>query len=192
MKIGILGGTFNPPHIGHLIVAESIRDQLKLDKILFVPSYIPPHKLFSQVALPKQRLEMVELAIEKNRNFSASDIEIAREGKSYTVDTINSLISLHPASQLFLIIGMDNLMDFSDWKSPNEIVSNVELIVMNRPGYDTDVKSEFKKFATFIKVPNIDISSSDIRRRIKLGRSIRYLVPFEVEQYIVKKGLYKS
>jgi nicotinate-nucleotide adenylyltransferase len=192
MKIGILGGTFNPPHIGHLIVAESIRDQLKLDKILFVPSYIPPHKLFSQVALPKQRLEMVELAIEKNRNFSASDIEIAREGKSYTVDTINSLISLHPASQLFLIIGMDNLMDFSDWKSPNEIVSNVELIVMNRPGYDTDVKSEFKKFATFVKVPNIDISSSDIRRRIKLGRSIRYLVPFEVEQYIVKKGLYKS
>lgn len=192
MKIGILGGTFNPPHIGHLIVAESIRDQLKMDKILFVPSYIPPHKLFSQVALPKQRLEMVELAIEKNRNFSASDIEIAREGKSYTIDTINSLINLHPASQFYLVIGMDNLMDFADWKSPNEIVSKVELIVMNRPGYDADVKSEFKRFATFIKVPNIDISSSDIRRRIKLGRSIRYLVPFEVEQYIVKKGLYKS
>jgi nicotinate-nucleotide adenylyltransferase len=192
MKIGILGGTFNPPHIGHLIVAESIRDQLRLDKILFVPSYIPPHKLFSQVALPKQRLEMVELAIEKNRNFSASPLEIAREGKSYTIDTINSLINLHPASQLFLIIGMDNLMDFSDWKSPNDIVSKVELLVMNRPGYDADVKSEFKRFATFVKVPNIDISSSDIRRRIKLGRSIRYLVPFEVEQYILKKGLYKS
>lgn len=192
MKIGILGGTFNPPHIGHLIVAESVRDQLKLDKVLFVPSYIPPHKLFSQVALPKQRLEMVELAIEKNRNFSASDIEIAREGKSFTIDTINSLTNLHPASQLYLVIGMDNLMDFSDWKSPNEIVSKVELIVMNRPGYDSDIKNEFKRFATFIKVPNIDISSSDIRRRIKLGRSIRYLVTYEVEQYILKKALYKS
>jgi nicotinate-nucleotide adenylyltransferase len=192
MKLGILGGTFNPPHIGHLIVAESVRDQLKLDKILFVPSYSPPHKLYSQVALPTQRYEMVEIALEKNRNFSVSDIEIAREGKSYTIDTINTLIGIYPGSQLFLIIGLDNLMDFSDWKSPNDIISKVELVVMNRPGYDVDVKNEFKRYATIVKVPSIDISSSDIRRRIKMGRSIRYLVPFEIEQYIFKKGLYKS
>ena len=192
MKLGILGGTFNPPHIGHLIVAESVRDQLKLDKILFVPSYSPPHKLYSQVALPTQRYEMVEIALEKNRNFSASDIEIAREGKSYTIDTINSLISIYPGSQLYLIIGLDNLMDFSDWKSPNDIISKVELVVTNRPGYNVEVKNEFKRYATIVKVPSIDISSSDIRRRVKMGRSIRYLVPFEIEQYIFKKGLYKS
>jgi nicotinate-nucleotide adenylyltransferase len=192
MKLGILGGTFNPPHIGHLIVAESVRDQLKLDKILFVPSYSPPHKLYSQVALPTQRYEMVEIALEKNRNFSVSDIEIAREGKSYTIDTINTLIGIYPGSQLFLIIGLDNLMDFSDWKSPNEIISKVELVVMNRPGYDVDIKNEFKRYATIVKVPSIGISSSDIRRRVKMGRSIRYLVPYEIEQYIFKKGLYKS
>jgi nicotinate-nucleotide adenylyltransferase len=192
MKLGILGGTFNPPHIGHLIVAESVRDQLKLDKILFVPSYSPPHKLYSQVALPTQRYEMVEIALEKNRNFSASDIEIAREGKSYTIDTINTLMGIYPGSQLYLIIGLDNLMDFSDWKSPNDIISKVELVVMNRPGYDVEVKNEFKRYATIVKVPGIDISSSDIRRRVKMGRSIRYLVPFEIEQYILKKSLYKS
>jgi nicotinate-nucleotide adenylyltransferase len=192
MKLGILGGTFNPPHIGHLIVAESVRDQLKLDKILFVPSYSPPHKLYSQVALPTQRYEMVEIALEKNRNFSASDIEIAREGKSYTIDTINTLLNIHPGTQLYLIIGLDNLMDFSDWKSPNDIISKVELVVMNRPGYDVEVKNEFKRYATIVKVPGIDISSSDIRRRVKMGRSIRYLVPFEIEQYILKKSLYKS
>jgi nicotinate-nucleotide adenylyltransferase len=93
---------------------------------------------------------------------------------------------------LYLVIGVDNLMDFHDWKSPDEIISKVELVVMNRPGYDTDFKSEFKRYATFVKVPNIDVSSSDIRRRIKMGRSIRYLVPMEVEQYILKKGLYKT
>jgi nicotinate-nucleotide adenylyltransferase len=192
MKLGILGGTFNPPHIGHLIIAESVRDQLKLDKILFVPSYSPPHKLYSQVALPTQRYEMVEIALEKNRNFSVSDIEIAREGKSYTIDTINTLMGIYPGSQLYLIIGLDNLMDFSDWKSPNDIISKVELVVMNRPGYDVEVKNEFKRYATIVKVPGIDISSSDIRRRVKMGRSIRYLVPFEIEQYILKKSLYKS
>jgi len=135
---------------------------------------------------------MVELALEKNRNFLASDIEIARQGKSYTIDTINSLIGTYSGSQLFLIIGQDNLMDFSDWKSPNEIISKVELVVMNRPGYDLDVKNEFRRYATCVKVPSIDISSSDIRRRVKMGRSIRYLVPFEIEEYILKKGLYKS
>jgi nicotinate-nucleotide adenylyltransferase len=192
MKLGILGGTFNPPHIGHLIIAESVRDQLKLDKILFVPSYSPPHKLYSQVALPTQRYEMVEIALEKNRNFSVSDIEIAREGKSYTIDTINTLLNIHPGTQLYLIIGLDNLMDFPDWKSPNDIISKVELVVMNRPGYDVEVKNEFKRYATIVKVPSIDISSSDIRRRVKMGRSIKYLVPFEIEQYILKKGLYKS
>jgi nicotinate-nucleotide adenylyltransferase len=163
-----------------------------LDKILFVPSYSPPHKLYSQVALPTQRYEMVEIALEKNRNFSASDIEIAREGKSYTIDTINTLMGIYPGSQLYLIIGLDNLMDFSDWKSPNDIISKVELVVMNRPGYDVEVKNEFKRYATIVKVPGIDISSSDIRRRVKMGRSIRYLVPFEIEQYILKKSLYKS
>lgn len=191
MKLGIFGGTFNPPHLGHLIVAESVREQLKLDRLFFVPSYSPPHKLNLQVALPRQRFEMVELSVNNNKYFSVSDIEIKREGKSYSIDTIHSMSLSFPRAQIYFIIGMDNLIDFPQWKLPNEIISHVELIVMNRAGYDREVKNEFSRYANFIKVPNLDISSSDIRRRVKMERSIRYLVNEEVEKYIIRKGLYK-
>ncbi len=191
MKLGIFGGTFNPPHLGHLIVAESVREQLKLDRLFFVPSYSPPHKLNLQVALPRQRFEMVELSVNNNKYFSVSDIEIKREGKSYSIDTIHSMSLSFPRAQIYFIIGMDNLIDFPQWKLPNEIISQVELIVMNRAGYDREVKNEFSRYANFIKVPNLDISSSDIRRRVKMERSIRYLVNEEVEKYIIRKGLYK-
>lgn len=192
MKLGIFGGTFNPPHIGHLITAESVREQYKLDKVIFVPSFSPPHKFDLQIAFPNQRFEMLDLAIKSNRSFSATDLEIKREGKSYTIDTINSLLQLYQNSKLYLIIGMDNLIDFPNWKSPLEIVNKVELVVMNRPGYTLEVRNEFTRYANIIRVPNIDISSTDIRRRVKMGRSIKYLVPNEVEQFILKKGLYKS
>jgi nicotinate-nucleotide adenylyltransferase len=192
MKLGIYGGTFNPPHIGHLITAESVREQFKLDKVIFVPSFSPPHKFDLQIALPNQRFEMLDLAIKSNRSFSATDLEIKREGKSYTIDTINSLLQSYQNSKLYLIIGMDNLIDFPNWKSPLEIVNKVELVVMNRPRYDLEARNEYTRYANIIRVPNIDISSTDIRRRVKMGRSIKYLVPNEVEQYIFKKGLYKS
>lgn len=191
MKLGIFGGTFDPPHIGHLIVADNVREQLGLDKIIFIPSFIAPHKLDVKSADPKQRFEMVEISIKNNRDFIVYDIEIERKGKSYTIDTINTLEIIHPQAQFYLIIGMDNLIEFPQWKSPHEIVSKVELVVMNRPGYDKPQKNEFVKHATFIRVPNIDISSSEIRRRIRMGKTIRYLVHPEVEKYIVNKGLYK-
>lgn len=191
MKLGIFGGTFNPPHLGHLIVAESVREQLKLDRLFFVPSYSPPHKFNLQIALPSQRFEMVQLSVHNNKYFSVSDIEIKRQGKSYSIDTIHSMSLSFPRAQIYFIIGMDNLIDFPQWKLPNEIISRVELIVMNRPGYDREVKNEFSRYANFIKVPHLDISSTDIRRRVKMERSIRYLVNEEVEKYIIRKGLYK-
>lgn len=191
MKLGIFGGTFDPPHIGHLIVADNVREQLGLDKIIFIPSFVAPHKLNVKAADPKQRFEMVEISIKNNKDFLVYDIEIERKGRSYTIDTIKTLEILHPQAELYLIIGMDNLIDFPEWKSPHEIISRAELIVMNRPGYDKPVKNEFVKFATFVRVPNIDLSSSEIRKRIKMGKTIRYLVHPDVEKYIINKGLYK-
>lgn len=191
MKLGIFGGTFDPPHIGHLIVADNVKEQLNLEKIIFIPSYQPPHKFESNSAKPLQRFEMVELSIKNNKDFQVYDIEIQRKGKSYTIDTINTLTLIHPQAQFYLIIGMDNLIEFPQWKSPHEIISRVELVVMNRPGYDKPLKSEFSKYATFVRVPNIDISSSEIRRRVKMGRTIRYLVHQDVEKYINLNGLYK-
>lgn len=191
MRLGILGGTFNPPHIGHLIVAENVREQLTLDKIIFIPSFTPPHKVEIADATPQQRFEMVELAIKNNKNFLAYDIEIGRKGKSYTIDTINALVLLHPQARFYFIIGMDNLTEFATWKSPQEIISKVDLVVVNRPGYEKPVKNEFSRYAIFLRVPNIDISSSDIRKRVKFQRTIRYLVHPDVEKYITQKGLYK-
>ncbi len=192
MRLGIFGGTFNPPHIGHLITTESVREQFDLDKLIFIPAFSPPHKFDTQIALPHQRYEMINLAIKNNRYFSVSDLELKREGKSYTIDTINSLLQSYQNSKLYLIIGMDNLIDFPNWKSPLEIVNKVELIVMNRPGYNLELRNEYIRYANVVRVPNIDVSSTDIRRRVKMGRSIKYLVPAEVEQHIIKKGLYRS
>ncbi len=191
-KLGIFGGTFNPPHIGHLITVEVVREQLQLDKVMFIPSHIPPHKSTGQIISPELRLEMVNIAIKSNPSFISSDIEIKRKGKSYTVDTIGTILQMYNPSELFLIIGLDNLMEFSQWKSPHEIVSRAELIVMNRPGYDLNIKNEFLRYSRMVRVPNIDISSSEIRKRIKMGKTIKYLVPADIEKFINKNGLYKN
>jgi nicotinate-nucleotide adenylyltransferase len=193
MKIGIFGGTFNPPHYGHLIVAEFIREEVGLDKIIFIPCSIPPHKqndeYLSQIASPEHRFEMVKLAITGNKFFEVSDIEINRGGVSYTIDTVNYFVSNFPEEKFYLLIGADQFAEFHTWRKPDEIVQKVNLIVFNRPGFVIP-KTEFSKFATFITIPNIEISASTIRKRIRHGKSIKYLVPPAVEEYILANKLY--
>lgn len=194
MRVGIFGGTFNPPHIGHLIVAEFIREEAKLDKIIFIPCAIPPHKqnqeYLSQIASPHHRLEMVKIAIRNNPFFEVSDIEIKRGGVSYTVDTVSYLVDEFPDYTFYLLIGADQFKELHTWKNPDEIVKKVHLLVFNRYGY-TIPESKFSQFADFITIPNIDISASAIRNRVRSGKSVKYLVPFEIEEYIYANGLYK-
>ena len=193
MKLGIFGGTFNPPHIGHLIVAESVRDQLQFDKILFIPSASPPNKNDRSVAPALERLQMTKLAVQGNKDFDVSDIETSRGGISYTIDTVNALMDLYPKAVISLIIGTDNLLEFQTWKSPDEILSKVELVAMTRPGFTMPHDhGKLSKFVTFVHVPQIGISGTEIRRRIKMGRTIRYLVPQSVGEHIVRRGLYRE
>jgi len=192
MKLGIFGGTFNPPHLGHMIVAECVRDQLQLERLLFIPSSTPPNKRDGSVAPGPDRLTMTRLAIEGNRAFELCDLELSRGGISYSIDTLTALAEMNPGAHLHLIIGADNLLEFETWKSPQRILSKADLVVVTRPGFDAKAEQgEFSRRATFVKIPNIGISGTDIRRKIKMGRSIRYLVPERVEEYIARTGIYR-
>jgi len=192
MNIGIFGGTFNPPHVGHLIVAESVREQIELDRIIFVPSYISPHKQDEIGHSAVHRFEMIQRAIETNSRFDVSDVEIQRGGISYTVSTLDYFKQKYPKESLFLIIGMDNYLIFHQWKEPKKILELATLVVLNRPLYTKKVNEIIDtKNTIFIDVPNIDISSSEIRKKVKEGKSIKYLVPDSVEQYIIEHQLYK-
>jgi nicotinate-nucleotide adenylyltransferase len=192
MNLGIFGGTFNPIHVGHLIVVETVRDQLHLDRVLLVPSASPPHKQDVALAPRADRLEMTRLAVLDNPAYEVSPVEIEREGPSYSVDTLTALSEMYPRANLSLIIGADNFIEFGTWKSPQEILAKAELVVMSRPGFlIPEHKSEYSRSARFVLVPPIGISGSEIRRRVKMGRSIRYMVPKVVEDFIRHKGLYR-
>ena len=192
MKLGIFGGTFSPPHLGHLVVVESVRDQLQLARILFIPSANPPNKRGESLATARQRVAMTRLAIEGNSAFEVSDLEAERGGISYTVETVSALSEMYPKAGLHLILGADNLLEFETWKAPEEILSKVDLVAMTRPGFDiANTRTKYAKRATFVKVPQISISGTEIRRRVKMGRSIRFLVPRSVEDYISRTGLYR-
>lgn len=193
MNIGIFGGTFNPPHIGHLIVAEHVRIELELDKIIFIPSFISPHKQEKESEIAHHRLEMTKLAIADNTYFECSDIEIYRKETSYSIHTIEELKNMYRSDIFFLIIGMDNYLTFHLWKEPQKILQLAALAVMNRPNYPKQVNEVIgTKNCIFVDVPSIDISSSTIRKRIEEEKSIRYSVPAAVEEYIYLHKLYQS
>lgn len=193
MKIGVFGGSFNPPHHGHLIVIESLHDQLGFDRVLFVPAAIAPHKQDPMVGSATMRVAMTRLATERNPAFDVSDLEVQRGGRSYTIDTLREFRQLYPAASLSLIIGADNFLDFDTWKSPQDILAIADLVVMSRPGFSaTDARHQFARMARGVNVPAIGITGTDIRRRVKHGRSIRYLVPESVEEYIRRTGLYRE
>lgn len=194
MKIGILGGTFDPPHMGHLIVAEHVRDRLGLEKILFIPAVIPPHKQKrADITSPEVRLEMLRLALAGNPEFEASDIEVRRGGVSYTVDTLKELRLRHPSDALFLMIGMDNVAEFHLWKDPEMIMRIAHVVVMTRPGFQPENAAQgVMKSMSVCDVPEIEISSREIRNRVRGGQSIRYLVPTTVLDFIAENRLYRG
>lgn len=188
MKIGILGGTFNPIHIGHLILAEEAKERMKLDKIIFVPTYLPPHKDNIGIVDAQERLAMIKLAISGNKSFSVSDIEIKRDGRSYTIDTLREFKKKFPKEEFYFIIGSDLLNYLEEWKDLKQIISLVKFVAVTRPGYPLD---KIPSYIQTMPIRAIDVSAFQIRQRIKEGKSFRYLVPEKVYDYINKKGFYK-
>lgn len=192
MKIGIFGGTFNPPHLGHLIVAEQVRIQFSLDKVFFIPSYISPHKQEGEETLSRHRFEMTSIAVQHNKWFDCLDIEIKKGGPSFTVDTLTDLRSVYKHDELFLLMGMDNYRSFHTWKEPETILTLASLIVMNRPRFPIEVNPQIKSDnISFSTVSDIGISSTDIRNKVHRGEPIRYLVPDGVLEYIIGNRLYQ-
>jgi len=191
MKIGVFGGTFNPPHTGHLIVAECVREAIGLGKVLFIPSSISPHKQDLNIIEGGHRLEMLKCAVQDNPYFEVSDIELQRGGVSYTVDTLRQLKKAYLPDSLHLIIGMDNVVDFPSWKEYEEIKNLACVVVIARPGFDAEKSVPLPGDGTTLcEIPLIDISSRDIRARVKTRKSIRYRVPAAVESYIRAHQLY--
>ncbi|MEA3328248.1 MAG: nicotinate-nucleotide adenylyltransferase [Candidatus Omnitrophota bacterium] len=188
MRIGILGGTFNPVHIGHLILAEGAIEQLGLSKVIFIPAYLPPHKELKSKITAEQRYHMVKLITFSNPLFEASRLEIIRKGRSYTVDTLRRLREKFGLKQrIFFITGSDCLGRLSFWKEKKEIFKLAEFVIAARPDYPL---KNIPRRTRLIKIAPVDISSSDIRKRLKSKKSIRYLVPDAVRNYIVKNKLY--
>lgn len=188
MKIGVLGGTFNPIHLGHLILAEEVRQKIGLNKVIFVPANFPPHKDNGEIISASHRLMMLRLAIKGNSYFSVSDIEIKKGGRSYTIDTIKEFKKIYSGDELFFLIGSDLFKYLNEWKDLERIISLVKLIVATRPGFPLDNLPDYMKT---IDIRAVDISAFEIRQCIKQNRSFRYLVPEAVRRYIIKKGLYK-
>jgi nicotinate-nucleotide adenylyltransferase len=190
-KMGILGGTFDPIHLGHLVLAQQVKKKLKLDQVRFIPCLIPPHKTRRRLSPAKDRFRMVEMAVEDNLEFSVSDIEIKRGGLSYTVDTLRQLACSHPDTELYFLTGSDVLDEINTWKDPDEIYRLARMVIAIRPGFDNiDKKNPFVKKSILVEITGLDISSSRIRQMVKKGQSIKYLVPPQVEEYILKKKLY--
>lgn len=187
MKIGILGGTFNPIHIGHLILAEEIREKIGLDKIIFVPTYLPPHKNNTDIAPAWDRYRMIKLAIKRNPFFLVSDFEIKKDGLSYTIDTIKEFKKVYPQDDLYFLIGSDLLKYLDDWKDLPEILQMVKFIVATRPGYPLE---KIPAYISTMEIRAVDVSAFEVRQCIKNKKSFRYLVPEAVFRYINKNKLY--
>lgn len=191
-RTGIFGGTFNPIHIGHLINLEFIREKYSLDRVFVIPAKVPVHKNITDSIDPADRLEMVKLAFSGNRFVEISEIEINRESPSYTIITLEDIRHLFPDDELYLIIGSDSFNELDTWKSYKEILAEIPLIIMKRPG-STKLRDDLLLLALEVNVfenPLIEISSSMIRERIKNNLSVRYLIPDAVADYIYKKRLY--
>ena len=189
-RVGMYGGTFDPIHTGHLITAQYILEIRNLDKIIFIPAFISPHKTQVQSCESTHRLQMAKLAVEDHKKFELSDYEIKKGGISYTIDTLQELKNIY--DNVELIIGFDNLLSFDAWHKPDDIIQLVKLLVLKRK---TSVSSnQFNKYfseAIFIDSPTIDISSTEIRNRVKKNLPIDFLVPHKVKEYIETNNLYK-
>lgn len=198
-KYGIFGGSFNPIHYGHLMICEYIKEEMGLDKVIFIPTGNPPHKEIGVSA--EDRYEMVKLAISPNPGFEISDIETTRVNLSYTVDTIRELKKIYKEEKLYFLIGLDSLFQLKTWKKIGDLSQEIEFVVALRPGYidKEEINNEIdflrENFGTkinLIKTPLYEISSTDLRDRIHEGKSLRYLIPKKVLDYIEESGFYKG
>lgn len=191
MRIGIYGGTFDPVHLGHLILAETIRESLSLDEVRFVPAFVNPHKQGRPVTPPKLRLEMLRFALAGNAGLRLSEIEIKRKGPSYTYETLEAIAAEHPEAELFLLVGADSLDDFPKWREPERILDLATLVAVNRGRESPVIPSTIDPDRVLLtSMPAIDISASEIRERAQASRSIRYLTPRAVELFIQSNQLY--
>lgn len=219
-RIGIFGGTFNPIHLGHLRAAEEVYESLKLDKVLFIPSHISPHKLSWHVPPAEKRLKMVELATMGNPHFGFSDVELRRAGPSFTIDTLRYFTSMHPDWEFHFLLGSDLFREIETWKEWTSLFETANFVVLLRPGYTEKslykipggVKSLFKrrkigeksrdlvaiyehpstKLLRILRITGIELSSTRIRDLVSAGKSIKYLVTDEVEEYIIGNKLYSG
>lgn len=196
-RLGILGGTFNPVHNGHLHMADVAKERLRLDEVWFVPCARPPHKTSEALASARHRLAMLRLALARRKAYRICDMEIRRGGTSYTVDTLRALRALYPRTRLFFIIGADSLLELHTWRNVEELLSQCTFVTVARPGYpirerDILLPAQWtRKLRRYIlRTPGVNVSSTDVRRRAAAGLPLRGLVPAPVERYIRSNGLY--
>ncbi|WP_018133582.1 nicotinate-nucleotide adenylyltransferase [Effusibacillus pohliae] len=198
MKIGLFGGTFDPVHIGHLVAARLAQEAMGLDRVIFIPSGVPPHKREHHISPADRRLRMVELAVADERGFQVSDWELQQPGPSYTVHTVESFSSQYPEDELYLIVGADMLYDFPNWQSPRRILQLAQLIGMTRPGFPLaecraelqQALPEAERRVHYVEMPGLEISSTWLRERLQHRQSVRHLIPERVIRFIEENGLY--
>jgi nicotinate-nucleotide adenylyltransferase len=198
VRLGILGGTFNPPHLGHLVCAQEAYGELTLDRVLLIPTRIPPHKSVEYEPGPEHRLELCRLAVAGDERFAVSDMELQRDGPSYTVDTLRMLNTQAPQDELVLILGGDIAAGLTEWHEPERVLELATVAIAERRGTTRDAVDETLgrlrggDQARFFAMPRIGISSTMVRRRVAAGQPIRYFVPDQVEGYIKRHGLYSQ
>ncbi len=200
MRIGIFGGTFDPVHFGHLILAETCREVLRLDQVLFVPASDPPHKPGARITDGHARADMLRLALSAYPEFIVDRRELLRSGVSFSVDTLDEVARANPGAELFFLMGADSLRDLPTWKQPERIACLATIAVCNRPGVPALDHSQIVSWVgetiadrVFpIAIPGTNLSASDLRQRVVEGRSLRFLTPRAVEEFIARNGLYKE
>jgi len=190
VKIGLMGGSFDPIHLGHLRAAENAREALSLHEVLFVPAASPPHKLAGSLSPARDRLAMVALATAGNPSFVPSDVELRRGGPSYTADTLAELKRERPEDELFLIVGSDTLGEMASWHEPARIFALATIAVASRPGMNGALAAPPSARVVRVEGPGLFLSASEVRRLLREGRSVRYLVPDAVSDYIASRRLY--
>lgn len=197
MRVGVFGGTFDPPHIGHLAAAEEARVRLDLERVVFVPAGVPPHKLDGSVTSSTHRVEMITRAVASNPHFCVSLVDVERPGPSYTVRLLRALRDLwEPDTTIYFIMGVDSLVDLPNWQAPEQLVKLCRLAVVERPGYHADMEAlaqiipGLERKVDRVPMPLLDISSTELRNRVRSGQTIRYYVPPEVEAYVQAYALY--
>ncbi len=192
-RIGLFGGTFNPIHCGHVKAAESVQNMFSFDRILFIPSYLPPHKESVDVASAAHRLKMVELALASFDRFFPSSVEIDARGTSYSILTLNKIKEMFPQTEVFFLLGIDAFLEIETWKDYEDVLEQCSFVVMSRPGFRLSEAKDIltEKYKIYLlSINTLDISSSEVRERIRKNQPIEGLVPENVENYIKEKRLY--